>query len=739
MLARAMRRAVWVRVGAVAVASLGFVWSASATAGLPDGRGYEIVSPADKNGGDIVGDGGTTVSSVNGDGVVYDSRASFAGTRGSGSLGQTAYLARRRSTGWLTHAITPTPARDSLQVLFGPTLMSWYSDDLSSVVLGAYDLPGVSDDVPSAVNLYKEDTATGGLQTLTKSQVDPISAFDFLPGAVWGVSRDDSHAALVTSTQLLPDAAPGVPNAYDWSNGALRLAGILPNGSVPAEGSDVQPQVYRDTVSADGSRVAFISPPSGEPQLYMRIDGSRTVWISQSEATVPPPPPPLDVAQDVTLQAVSADGQHVLFTTSSRLLDTDGNDGADLYMYTDSPNPSSDSNLQMISDSGAVDAAFDGGGAVVGMSDDAHTVYFQEGTDNKLFVWQQGSLHLISSDVPRKGSGDDGSQLGVGNANPGGARVSVDGTKLAFLTNATIANDHVHALTGQVTNHHIEMYVYDASRDALTCVSCPTGAVLAASDTTVVPNAARTTTNLFLTGLRPRFLSADGSKVFFSTADALVANDTNGITDVYEYDTANLTLSLLSPGSGVDGTWFAEASTSGHDVFLVTRQQLVHADHDGLIDLYDARVGGGLPDPPAAPTPCVADECQGGLGGPPGLQAIGSVTFTSIGGPGQNVVPQVRVARSGSIAGASGALTVRVPTGGRLSWSGVGTRTASRRFAKAGSARIKLTLTAHAKRLLAKKGIYRATVKLVFTSTSSSKTTARIALTFKTSKKGHGH
>ena len=51
---------------------------------------------------------------------------------------------------------------------------------------------------------------------------------------------------------------------------------------------------------------------------------------------------------------------------------------------------------------------------------------------------------------------------------------------------------------------------------------------------------------------------------------------------------------------------FVDASASGNDAFFLTREQLVGIDTDDQIDLYDARVGGGLAEPePATATAAV--------------------------------------------------------------------------------------------------------------------------------------
>jgi hypothetical protein len=178
-----------------------------------------------------------------------------------------------------------------------------------------------------------------------------------------------------------------------------------------------------------------------------------------------------------------------------------------------------------------------------------------------------------------------------------------------------------------------ELYVYDEDRGTLTCASCPHNGTAV---TMGVQHQAHAENGFDITaGRAPRFFSDNGRYVFFNTTEALVAQDTNGLTDAYEYDTQTGKLSLLSPGTGEDGTWFVQSSPDGRDVFLVTRQQLSRWDPDNLVDLYDARAGGGLPGPPAAPVPCEGDECQGtpsavpGFNTASGFEGLGNLTFVA--------------------------------------------------------------------------------------------------------------
>jgi hypothetical protein len=109
--------------------------------------------------------------------------------------------------------------------------------------------------------------------------------------------------------------------------------------------------------------------------------------------------------------------------------------------------------------------------------------------------------------------------------------------------------------------------------------------------------------------------SADGTRFFFTTSAVLVPEDTDGNTDVYEWEAkgsgscehAEGCLGLISDGR-LGGASFVGASASGDDAFFATASSLLPSD-PGSLDIYDARAGGGFPEP-GAPD-CVGDDCQG--------------------------------------------------------------------------------------------------------------------------------
>jgi hypothetical protein len=175
-----------------------------------------------------------------------------------------------------------------------------------------------------------------------------------------------------------------------------------------------------------------------------------------------------------------------------------------------------------------------------------------------------------------------------------------------------------------------QLYVYRAEGSTplapvVACVSCrPAGVPTDANALVNVHSGAGASQ---VTAHLSHALSDDGRRVFFSSAAPLVPADANGKADAYEYDVPSGTVRLLSSGRDPADSWFLDASANGDDAFFLTRERLVGWDVDRAYDLYDARVGGGLPDPPAPPPGCGGDACRGQGHAAPPVASLGSATL----------------------------------------------------------------------------------------------------------------
>jgi hypothetical protein len=675
--------------------------------GAAEVRHFEQVSPAAKGDGDVIGGGLPTIASDRGDAVAFDSRFVFGDAVGSGGFGVTTYLARRDTGGWSTRSLTPQPKPSAVQVLFGGTLVGGIAEDLSTALVWAYDLSAVSDDTPLRENLYLEDATSGVLRTISLTQQDPLAPNDFLNGEFDGYSADAKHVAFETPTRMLPEAASdGSPNLYKWDDGVLSLVGILPDGSLPPGGATVSPPNSRITMSADGSRLVFMASPDGSApsQLYLHVDGGRTVWVSQPEFSdrdrddrnrVPP--------NGIFFEGMTPDGNSVFFVSDDPLLEDDDVPGPDMYRFTYSAEADGNvGNLTLITNDGqAVNSPGGFGSTLVGMSDDARIAYLHE-FNGTLQLWQEGVPGLTTVDPSVSRTGPSG-WITLLASMPGLSRVSPDANWLAYVKDR-------------------QMYVYDRSRALLTCASCPSGA-------SIVPSVTRAGRSY--KGFRPRFLSDDG-KVFFNSTGSLVAADTNGVADVYEFDGQTGTLGLISTGKGREPMMFADASRSGDDVFVVTRQQLVQSDRDDYVDVYDVRVGAAPPDQPLETAPaCEGGACQGASPATPDAADLGSLSFE---GDAMSGAPRARLAvkRRVTLRGAAGVLSVRLGAGGRIAWSGRGLLSGARRRGSAGTVRLGLRLGKSARARLQRFGHYTTVVRLRFHAADGGRATASVRVTFKT-------
>lgn len=576
----------------------------ASAAAAPPGRGYELVSPAEKGGSDVypLSTGGlfTPIVSADGNSVAFDSLDALPGTNASSNSVINFYRASRSAGGWTSEQLnSPLIALNNLDVITYPA----FTPDLSKALqLGA---PAGVETTTEAANLYLRDAS--GFRLLTAGIPSEANV------EVSGHSVDLSHVVFTTTNgELNEEAPPGLFRVlYDWNaaTGAARIVGRMPNGEPSASqvGIATPPgvaggaQQLFNPVSADGSRIFFYTPEeSSERQLYVRIGGSETRWVSESKRTTPDPAG----VKTANFRFASSDGSVAFFSSAQKLTDdattgpTDG--GEDLYRYD-------------VGTEGLTDITVDGTDAngaqvqgVIGGSSDGKRLYFvakgvlatgaTAGAEN-LYMWTddgsaKGTIALIATGLSRSSweaqPGVLGEQI-VG-------RVTPDGTHLLFesATNLTPYN----------SAGHLEAYLFDAATGKVACASCNPAGTPATADA----QATGTNDSVAI----PRTLSEDGSRVYFSTAEELVPADTNAAVDAYEYDAASGQVTLISSGQGEYASPFSDATANGSDVLFITRQQLVGVDRDESYDAYDARMGGGIAaqNPAAAPTPCSGQECR---------------------------------------------------------------------------------------------------------------------------------
>jgi hypothetical protein len=607
---------------------------------LPGCRAYEQVSPPDKTGADVIQQTDKTHVATDGDGVTFSSLGGFGELQGTSF--DTEYVSHRTGArgmnGWSTSGISPPGGSDTLSAtLLGntATFVDAFTPDLSAAVYRSWIPLSGAPNVSEVSNLYRIAGLGGGGETATlmSDGVNPLpgswpAAFKLLiqPFPA-GASSDLTHVVFESKLNLTADAPPqgpfcvvlgfGCPTAlYENADGVVRLVGRVPNApdtscddvtgpacvTAPTSEAGISATGKRYSqrmVSDDGRRIFFQSPAGADSgAIYMREDGVRTVQF----------------AQDGELWTASTDGSRVFFTTGESLLPEDTDSSRDLYMYD--ANAPANARLTLISTSSTGNEGDVGG--VIGASADGRYVYFvcngqlvagEPPADVAgLYVWHDGTLAFI-------GSLRDGAEVQVNGPRTeftfgdftSTSRVSPDGRYFLFMTHDDAGFRGRGGFAGYDHAGHRELYLYSTDTGRLVCVSCnPTGRAATANALTDVREGAA---NSGKTAKLSHALSDDGQHVFFSTAEALVPQDTNGVADAYVYDTQDASVRLLSSGTDPSPSYFIDASDDGNNAFFVTRQRLVRWDTDNSYDLYDARVGGGFPEPVAAAPECAGEGC----------------------------------------------------------------------------------------------------------------------------------
>lgn len=587
---------------------------------LPDCRAFELVSPQAKNGTDLVP--GTARVSADGNALAFVSHAVFAGAL-SGS--ENTYLSRRGSAEWGTKAIVP-PLASSVGGANAPYFA--FNRDLSKGVLYNQAPPSLAPgDTLGTRNFYLRDNATDSYGVLTPAPLTGVPAVPDFAGA-----SEDLGAVFFrgNGAKYLADANP--QSVYRADAQGLRIVSRLPNDEAvaAAPGAGFSGSGYTDrAVSSDGARVYFTTPNTNGlfaiGQLYLRVeDGSapaHTVHVSAPDRPVLGPDP--EGTRPAWFRFASRDGRVAFFTSCEKLTEGSTAEGTspscaspaknDLYRF--------DAATGELTDLSVADPS---GGRVLGVlggSDDGRRLYFAaEGAlapgatagQPNVYLWEegQGIAHVATV-----GAGDANNWISPGSTSlyvfndNKGSRVSSDGRYLAFSSRTQLT-----AFDNAGTN---QLYLYDLASGQYRCASCNPAGGPASTDATL-QNQSGATFNIAVSGnaWEKQNLS-DAGQLFFETGEGLEQSDNNHRVDVYEYSAPLSAPKLISSGTSASDSHFVGASRDGGNVFFSTREQLVGWDTDPLVDFYDARSEGGMPEPPPSRAACQGSECLGAAAGTP--------------------------------------------------------------------------------------------------------------------------
>ena len=281
----------WAAAALCAVACQVFVGSASAGE-LPDGRGYEQVSPENKLGTEVyqprvsssyIGGGieanrplesnteteFTFQAAADGGGLAFVEGPTVGGSEIEGKYGGNEYLAKRSADGvWSQTLLTPGNAPSTIFEAFTPNLATAFVSSLQPLSPSA---PGYGENTEfgarSDDTLYTVSTAGGDYIPAfsTKAPFRNVEEFGTVHGTakapgtgfsgcgysacldLEGVSADHTHL-LFAADDALTGASEGRPaaeggtnsefekenNLYESVSGQLRLVNVLPNGTTHA-------------------------------------------------------------------------------------------------------------------------------------------------------------------------------------------------------------------------------------------------------------------------------------------------------------------------------------------------------------------------------------------------------------------------------------------------------------------------------------------------------------------------
>jgi hypothetical protein len=592
---------------------------------LPQCRGYEMVSPPNKNGSDLNFDFDTVVTSPSGDSVSFQSGGAFAGVRGT--TGSARYLAVRGAGDWETVGLNPPYApNNGLSILSGGGLVVGFSPDLTRSIF-QLDSPALDPGVQSGVmNLYTQVGSGLDYRRVTTLAIPNTGPFTGYVPYFADATADFGHVIFESNQALTPEASE-VTQLYESLEGQVRLVGRLPDGTVPTDpvvagtGASVVPLSQtngagantENTISADGSKIVFtVVPPFQSPnegQIYVRLNGTSTVHVSASERTdcaevspctgspVPDPAGPLPALY----RWATPDGSAVFFTSSEQLVDQDTDNGPDLYRFDVGSN-----HLTLLSpDLEPADGAAAGVLGTLGFSDSGNVAYFvAEGQivpgaplapGPKLYVFDGTVVRYIGPLSPE----DSGDWAAIASGVRKDSRVTPSGDSAFFLSRSSLG--------GADNVGHAAAYVYDLSGNSVSCASCRPDGGPSTGDALINDSSGGATAAAYRHPML-RTISDDGSLVTFMTSEALLPQDSDGVMDVYGYDTRTKELWLISSGRSDTDSYIGTMTPNGRDVFFLTRQRLVGSDIDNNLDLYDARIDGGIPVQVGSPA---SQDCSG--------------------------------------------------------------------------------------------------------------------------------
>jgi hypothetical protein len=524
---------------------------------LPNCRAWEMVSPPDKNGSNVIVERGRMRSAPSGNAMQFSTLSGFGGNEDFTVAAD--YLARRTgesgTNGWTTHSIMPAQKGVPGIFLVGnsePRYEGEFSPDFGRGIFFAFSSVPTTDGphpmVEQTPNLYlRTDLSTPGPGSYLLvsgcpacTSPLPLEAFEAKPTVIGSNAGDVTHQALsnvtfTTPRQLTADAPASEEKLYEYTEAPTNETQVVSvnatagqfklefKGQVTADiafdasASSVESMLDSLSSIAPGSVSVTGGPGDAgatSPYVVSFTSGAGIAGTDMPQIETLPGTTPLSGGGESTSAATRLEGgQH------TRLASRIPSGGADECNDRGAP-----------ACMGSTAVSFDaiGASAMHVVSEDGSRIFFTAGSPRSVYMREDG-VRTVKLNASEKAIPDS----------PQGADFEIasdDGSRIFFTTTEQLVD-------ADNNNSSLDVYMYDASKppsapDNLTLVSVGSGG--SGSVDTGAPVAG---------------ISADGHYAYIRSGNQLVAGEpnVNTATGPGMYAWYDGQLSYVGSASYVDG------------------------------------------------------------------------------------------------------------------------------------------------------------------------------------------